>query len=87
MRILVIGASKGTGALVVEAALARGHEVTALARSPGKLAVENPNLTKLKGDFHNKQSVDAAVRGHDAVIVTASATSLSGFKENPTYFS
>ena len=87
MRILVIGASKGTGALVVEAALARGHEVTAFARSPEKLAIENPKLTKRKGDFHSKQSVDAAVGGHDAVIITASATSLSGFKENPTYFS
>jgi hypothetical protein len=31
--------------------------------------------------------VNAAVRGHDAVIVTASSTSLRGFKKKPRYFS
>jgi uncharacterized protein YbjT (DUF2867 family) len=87
MRILIIGASQGTGALAVQAALARGHEVTAFARSPDKLGVEHAKLTRLKGDFHQKASVDAAVAGHDAVIVTASATSLKAFKENPSYFS
>jgi uncharacterized protein YbjT (DUF2867 family) len=39
------------------------------------------------GDFHQAASVEQAVPGHDAVIVTASATSLSAFKDNPTYFS
>ncbi len=87
MRILVIGASQGTGALAVEAALSQGHEVTAFARSPQKLTIENRKLRKLTGDFHVKASVDAAVAGHDAVIVTASSTSIKGFKENPHYFS
>jgi uncharacterized protein YbjT (DUF2867 family) len=87
MRISIIGASQGTGALAVKAALARGHQVTAFARSPDKLAVDHAQLTRLRGDFHKKDSVDEAVRGHDAVLVTASATSLSGFKANPAYFS
>ncbi|MDP9148645.1 MAG: SDR family oxidoreductase [Myxococcota bacterium] len=87
MRILVIGASQGTGALAVEEALARGHDVTAFARSPEKLAVASQRLTRTKGDFHDPLSVRAAIKGHDAVIVTASATSLKGFKENPSYFS
>lgn len=87
MKILVIGASQGTGALCVSRALEKGHEVTAFARSPDKLALSNPRLTKVSGDFHNARSVNAAVPGHDAVIVTASATRLSAFKENPRYFS
>src|SRR6185312_15883063 len=37
--------------------------------------------------FHDKASVDGAVPGHDAVIITASATALKAFKENPRYFS
>lgn len=37
MRILVLGASQGTGALAVKNALDRGHDVTAYARSPQKL--------------------------------------------------
>jgi uncharacterized protein YbjT (DUF2867 family) len=87
MNILVIGASQGTGALAVRAALDRGHRVTAFARSPDKLALEHPQLRKVTGDFHQQASVEAAVPGHDAVIVTASATSLRAFKENPRYFS
>ena len=60
MRILVIGASKGTGALAVRAALGRGHKVTALdpARgvlsakeelelSTGKVGTEPPSLEAL----------------------------------------
>ncbi len=85
--ILVVGASQGTGALAVKAALQRGHRVTAFARSPQKLTLEHPQLRKVSGDFHRAESVEAVVPGHDAVIVTASATRLRAFKENPRYFS
>ncbi len=87
MKILVIGASKGTGAEAVKAAVERGHQVTAFARSPQNLAFKHPLLSLKQGDFHQAESVDAAVLGHDAVIVTASAVSMKGFKENPHYFS
>jgi uncharacterized protein YbjT (DUF2867 family) len=87
MNILVVGASQGTGALAVRAALDKGHAVTAFARSPQKLALEHAELRRLTGDFHQAASVDAAIPGHDAVIVTASATSLRAFKQNPHYFS
>jgi len=87
MRILVVGASKGSGALAVREACARGHEVTAFARSPEKLEFEHEKLTRRRGDFHDATSVADAVRGHDSVIVTASATNLKAFKQNPNYFS
>ena len=87
MKILVVGASQGTGALAVRAALDKGHRVTAFARSPQKLVLAHPQLERVTGDFHQAASVAAAVPGHDAVIVTASATSLGAFKENPRYFS
>jgi uncharacterized protein YbjT (DUF2867 family) len=97
MKIIVVGASQGTGAEAVRVALARGHEVTAFARTPGRLVLDDApggalagraaHLTRLAGDFHDRRSVDAAVRGHDAVIVTASSTSLAGFKKKPRYFS
>jgi uncharacterized protein YbjT (DUF2867 family) len=87
MKILVVGASQGTGALAVKAALARGHAVTAFARSPQKLLFDHPQLTRVAGDFHDKESVAAAVKGHDAVLITASANTLKAFKENPNYFS
>jgi len=87
MNILVIGASQGTGALAVRAALDKGHKVTAFARNPQKLALQHPNLQRVQGDFHQQPSVNAVVPGHEAVIITASATKMSAFKENPRYFS
>ena len=87
MKILVVGASKGTGALCVKSALARGHSVSAFARTPSKLDVTHERLTKVTGDFHDAASVNAAVPGHDAVIVTASISSLSELKSKPDYFS
>ena len=87
MRILIAGASKGIGALAVKVALERGHVVTAFARSPERLELEHPKLTKVKGDFHNGEDVEKAVPGHDAVIVTASARTISSLKKDPTYFS
>ncbi|MET0793776.1 MAG: SDR family oxidoreductase [Polyangiaceae bacterium] len=87
MKILIIGASQGTGAEAVKNALQGGHSVTAFARSPSKLALEHEHLHRLQGDFHQADSIARAVSGHDAVIVTASATSMKDFKNNPNYFS
>lgn len=87
MKILVVGASQGTGALCVKAALAKGHSATAFARTPAKLELTHPQLTKVAGDFHDAASVRAAVPGHDALIICASGTSLSAFKKKPDYFS
>lgn len=87
LRLLVVGASQGTGALTVSTALEHGHQVTALSRSPQKLTIEHASLVKRAGSFHAAADVDAAVAGHDAVIITAAPSSLAGFKENPTYFS
>ena len=87
MNILILGASRGTGALCVKAALAKGHAVTAFSRTPAKLEVTNPALTKVAGDFHDAAAVRRAVAGHDAVIVCASPGSLGTIKEKPDYFS
>ncbi|MBS2027400.1 MAG: NAD(P)H-binding protein [Deltaproteobacteria bacterium] len=87
MRILVVGASQGTGAECVKNALEKGHQVTAFARSPKKLAIENAALTKVAGDFFNLADLERVMPGHDAVIVTASVSKLSTFKEKPDYFS
>jgi uncharacterized protein YbjT (DUF2867 family) len=87
MKILVLGASRGTGALCVKSALAEGHSVSAFSRTPAKLDVTNPALTKVAGDFHDAASVRSAVAGHDAVIICVSPSSLGTIKEQPDYFS
>ena len=60
--VAVLGATGGTGLEVVKQALAAGHGVRALVRSPEKLAVKHDNLTVVKGDALNEADVDA-VRG------------------------
>lgn len=87
MKILVLGASHGTGALCVKGALAKGHSVTAFSRTPAKLDLTHPALKKVAGDFHDAASVRNAVAGHDAVIICASPGSLATIKEIPDYFS
>jgi putative NADH-flavin reductase len=87
MKIVIMGASRGTGAEAVKNALERGHEVTAFARTPNRLAIEHPKLTKLAGDFHNRESVASAVRGHNAAIITVSFTSFKAIRDNPNYYS
>ncbi len=67
-RLLIIGATGGTGRQLVAQALARGHAVTVLVRNPAKLAMEHANLRVLSGNVLDAASVDAAVRGQDAVV-------------------
>jgi len=70
MNIVVLGATGGTGRLVVEQALAAGHTVTALVRSPEKLTISNPNLQVVVGQATDPSAVARALDGADAVIST-----------------
>jgi uncharacterized protein YbjT (DUF2867 family) len=67
MKVLIVGASGFVGRSVLEQALARGHQVTALLRNPSALA-DHPGLRKIEGDAMNAAAVRDAVRGQDAVI-------------------
>jgi len=67
-RILIVGATGGTGRQLVAQALERGYVVTALARDPSRLQVTHPHLTVVRGDVLDDASVEAAMRGHDAVL-------------------
>ena len=67
-RVLIVGATGGTGRQLVAQALERGHEVTAFVRNPDRLAVEHPRLRVLTGDVLDYASVEAAVRGQEAVV-------------------
>ncbi len=67
-RILIIGATGGTGRQLLVRALEQGYVVRALVRDPGKLSVEHPHLTVVHGDVLDYSDVEEAVRGQDAVI-------------------
>jgi len=68
VKLLVFGATGGTGRALVEQALAQGHAVTAFARDPAKVRVAHQNLTIARGNMLDSSSVEAAVQGHDAVL-------------------
>ena len=67
MKIALIGATGFVGAPLLEELLRRGHEVTVLARHPGKLA-SRKGLTVVSADAQNAAQVRQAVAGHDAVL-------------------
>lgn len=67
-RILIIGATGGTGRQLVTQALERGYAVTALVRDPSRLQIDHPKLTVARGDVLDPAAVDAAVRGQGAVL-------------------
>lgn len=67
-RLLVVGATGGTGRLLLAQALERGFEVTALVRNPSRMRVDHPRLTIVQGDVLDPASVETAMQGQDAVL-------------------
>lgn len=68
MKLTIFGATGRTGQHLVEQALARGYEVTAFARSPGKLAAYRDQIEIVEGDVQDADAVQQAVAGAEAVI-------------------
>jgi uncharacterized protein len=68
VKIAVIGATGNAGSRIVEEALQRGHEVTAIARNAGKLGGARPKLVLQEGDAHDPDALGKLIAGHDAVI-------------------
>jgi putative NADH-flavin reductase len=68
MRLLVLGATGGIGKYLLEYATARGHEVTAFARSPQKIALKSGRLRTVSGDLLNADQLAEVLPGHDAVL-------------------
>jgi uncharacterized protein YbjT (DUF2867 family) len=78
-KILVLGATGGTGGHIVRQALARGDDVAALVRSPGKgKGLEGARL--IAGDARDELTLRKALKGRDAVI-SALGTAASPFRE------
>ena len=68
MNILVLGGTGSIGSAAVRAALARGHEVTALVRSAAKLGELRDQVRVIEADLTDADAVASAVVGHEVVI-------------------
>lgn len=68
MKLAVFGGTGKTGIPFVEAALAAGHDVTALARTPSKMTMQHPQLNVIQGDALRAEDVEKTIAGADAVV-------------------
>ena len=68
MKLLIFGATGGTGRLLVEQAIAQGHQVTAFVRNPSKLKFKHPALKIFAGNVMDASAVQLAVAGHNVVL-------------------
>jgi putative NADH-flavin reductase len=68
LHVTIFGGTGKTGRHLVERALAGGHHVTVLARTPSKLDLEHDRLRIVEGDVQDHAAVSEAVAGADAVL-------------------
>jgi uncharacterized protein len=79
MKIALIGASGFIGSKLLNEALARQHQVSALVGHPEKLAAR-ANLTVIGTDVLDQARLAEQLKGHDAVI-----SAFSGHAQSNTY--
>ena len=68
MKLIVFGATGGTGKQVVEQALQAGHQVTVVVRRPASFAELYPQLTVFQCDVLQSATFEPAFQGADAVV-------------------
>lgn len=68
MKLTVLGGTGRIGRLIVEQALAAGHDVTVLLRDPHKLGPIAERVQVIRGSVSDPAAVRVAVAGADAVI-------------------
>lgn len=79
MKLVIIGATRGTGQQVMRQALEAGHTVTAIVRRPEDINLRHEKLNIVRGDVMQPESLRNAFAGQDAVI-----SSLGIDKNEPT---
>lgn len=73
MKIVVFGASGRTGIPLVKQALAAGHQVVALVRTPAKLPIQDKNLLVMQGDVTQASDVERTIQPDCDAVFTALA--------------
>jgi putative NADH-flavin reductase len=68
MKLVVLGATGGTGLEIVRQAVERGHSVTALVRSPDSLKRFANRIAVNQGDLLDSAELAQVIQGHDAVL-------------------
>jgi len=68
VKLIVLGATGGTGLEVVRQAIEHEHQVTAFVRSPERLKPFRDRITIQRGNLLNRGELEGVIRNHDAVL-------------------
>lgn len=68
MKLVVLGATGGTGLEIVTQAIEHGHEVTALVRNPERLKTFRNGISVIRGNLLKSAELERAMEGHDAIL-------------------
>ena len=68
MKLVVLGATGGTGLEIVLQGIEHGHEVTAFVRNPERLKTFGERVAVVRGDLLDAAELARAIEGHDAVL-------------------
>ncbi|NNK12228.1 MAG: SDR family oxidoreductase [Flavobacteriaceae bacterium] len=68
MKLLIIGGTGKTGRQLIQQGLEQGYQLTVLARNPAKVKVGHSNLSVLKGNVLEPETLAEAFQGQDAVL-------------------
>jgi putative NADH-flavin reductase len=79
MKLIVFGATGGTGRQVVIQALEAGHEVTVVVRQPAAFDIHHERMEVVQGDVLNFSSIEKPMSGKDVVV-----SALGVSHRNPT---
>jgi putative NADH-flavin reductase len=68
MKLLVLGATGGTGLEIVSQAMERGHEITAFVRAPERLKKFEDRISIVQGDVLSSSELQRVIEGHDGIL-------------------
>ncbi|MDD8019304.1 MAG: NAD(P)H-binding protein, partial [Bacteroidota bacterium] len=78
MKVIIFGASRGTGFQVMKQALTADYEVTAIVRNPTALTIRHNKLKIIKGDVLQRSTFEKEVTENTTVISTLGAKNEAG---------
>ena len=68
MKLAIFGGTGKTGVHLLKKALDAGHDVSALARDPGKLTIQHERLKVVQGDATDADAIEKTIAGSEAVL-------------------
>ena len=68
MKLIILGATGGTGLELVRRSLVHGHSVTAFVRAANRLEEFRGRITIKQGDLLDQNGLAEVLRGQDAVL-------------------